>query len=316
MSLDVLAQNLARKGRNGDSMLVHMTPGEVHGLHALALAHGGQLTINPETGLPEANFLKKLLPMIAGFALGPAGFGIMSTLGAAATVGGVTALATGSLQKGLMAGLGAYGGAGLGEAFAGAGASAAGAASIEAAQKMALEKGLEGELANKFVQDQVAQSVADYGAKPLMERLAGGFDVAKAAPLDFAKSIAKPLMYAAAPIVADQGVQTTTPMSNTKSYVRPFVYDAASFGQGPQGLQALAPVDASTINYGPPPAGANGGLVALAGGGWTGDVPNPGDSRRKEFEEYLASQMSPQAYSELSASRFWRVCRCASPRST
>jgi hypothetical protein len=69
MSLAVLADHLASKGRNGDTMLVHMTPEEVHGLHALALAHGGQLTINPETGLPEANFLKKMLPMIAGMAL-------------------------------------------------------------------------------------------------------------------------------------------------------------------------------------------------------------------------------------------------------
>ena len=38
------------------------------GLQSLALAHGGSLTINPDTGLPEAGFLKKLLPMLAGAA--------------------------------------------------------------------------------------------------------------------------------------------------------------------------------------------------------------------------------------------------------
>ena len=105
MSLYALADQMAAKGRNGDSVLVHMTPGEVQGLQALAMAGGGSLTINPETGLPEANFLKKLLPAIAGFALGPAGFGLFSSsLGAAAAVGGVEALRTGSLSRGLVAG--------------------------------------------------------------------------------------------------------------------------------------------------------------------------------------------------------------------
>ena len=50
MSLHALATDMASKGRNGDSMLVHMTPGEVHGLQALAMKHGGSLTINPDTG--------------------------------------------------------------------------------------------------------------------------------------------------------------------------------------------------------------------------------------------------------------------------
>ncbi len=110
------AQQTQSKGRGQDTMLVHMTPKEVGGLQALAMAHGGSLTINPQTGLPEAGFLSAILPMVAGFALGPAGFGLMSSaLGAGAVVGGLTGLATGSLKKGLMAGLGAYGGFGLGE---------------------------------------------------------------------------------------------------------------------------------------------------------------------------------------------------------
>jgi hypothetical protein len=53
-----VAQNLADKGRKGDSMLVHMTPDEVAGLQALAQQMGGSLTINPQTGLPEANILR------------------------------------------------------------------------------------------------------------------------------------------------------------------------------------------------------------------------------------------------------------------
>jgi hypothetical protein len=95
-----------------------MTPGEVKSLNDLAMAHGGQLTINPHTGLPEAGFLSAILPILAGVALGPAGFGLMSAGAAGLTVGGLTGLATGSLSKGLMAGMGAYGGAGLGDALA------------------------------------------------------------------------------------------------------------------------------------------------------------------------------------------------------
>ena len=109
------ARQAQSKGRGQDTMLVHMTPGEVKGLQALAMSQGGSLTINPQTGLPEAGFLSAILPMVAGFALGPAGFGLMSSLGAGATVGALTGIATGSLKKGLMAGLGAYGGAGLGQ---------------------------------------------------------------------------------------------------------------------------------------------------------------------------------------------------------
>ena len=66
MSLAVLADHMASKGRGNDSMLVHMTPREVAGLQALAKAHGGSLTINPDTGLPEAGWVDKLLPTIIG----------------------------------------------------------------------------------------------------------------------------------------------------------------------------------------------------------------------------------------------------------
>lgn len=123
MSLQLAAQHLASKGRGPDTTLVHMTPGEVQSLQTLARAHGGSLTVNPQTGLPEAGFLESILPLVAGAALGPAGFGLTATQAALAT-GAVGALATGSLKKGLMAGLGAYGGAGLMGSVAGAGEAA------------------------------------------------------------------------------------------------------------------------------------------------------------------------------------------------
>jgi hypothetical protein len=121
------ATGLAALGRKGDTELVHMTKGEIHGLQKLAMAHGGSLTINPETGLPEANFLKSIMPMVVGAGLAMTGIGAPM---AALMVGGGSALMTGSLEKGLMAGLGAYGGAGIvgGLSAAGAGAAGAGAA--------------------------------------------------------------------------------------------------------------------------------------------------------------------------------------------
>ena len=118
MSLQALANNMAAQGRGPDSMLVHMAPREVAGLQSLAMAHGGSLTINPSTGLPEAGFLSNLLPTLIGAGLSIASGGALTPLMAAGITGAGYGVATGSLQKGLMAGLGAYGGAGLGEALA------------------------------------------------------------------------------------------------------------------------------------------------------------------------------------------------------
>ena len=95
MSLHTLANHLQSAGRGEDKVLVHMTPGEVNGLQSLAMAHGGSLTINPETGLPEAGFLSSLLPMAIGFGLAPFTGGMSAAL---ITGAGYTA-ATGSLRK-------------------------------------------------------------------------------------------------------------------------------------------------------------------------------------------------------------------------
>ncbi len=123
MSLQHAAKHLEKHGRNGDTVLVHMSKGEVKSLNDLAMAGGGQLTINPHTGLPEAGFLQRLLPMAIGAGLTVASGGALSPLAAAMIVGGGYAASTGSVKKGLMAGLGAYGGAGMGASFAEAGAS-------------------------------------------------------------------------------------------------------------------------------------------------------------------------------------------------
>jgi len=111
-----MAQQLQSQGRGEDSMLVHMTPNEVNSLQGLALASGGSLTINPETGLPEAGWLGKLLPTILGAIATPLTGGLINPLTASALIGAGTGIATGSLKKGLLAGIQAYGGAALGSA--------------------------------------------------------------------------------------------------------------------------------------------------------------------------------------------------------
>jgi hypothetical protein len=125
MNMTPVAQAVQRQGRGRDTMLVHMTPKEVGGLQALAMQHGGSLTINPQTGLPEAGFLEAILPTLAGAALTIGSGGVINPYMSAAIVGGIQTARTGDLGQGLLAGLGAYGGAGLGAGLTSAGASAA-----------------------------------------------------------------------------------------------------------------------------------------------------------------------------------------------
>jgi hypothetical protein len=110
-----------------------MTPGEVKGLQALALRHGGSLTINPDTGLPEAGFLEQILPVVAAAGLtyltaGAAAPTLATALGSqmaggiaagalsGAAISGLTAAATGkdAGQAALMGGLGGGIAGGLG----------------------------------------------------------------------------------------------------------------------------------------------------------------------------------------------------------
>lgn len=121
------AQGLASLGRGNDSMLVHMTPREVGGLQQLAMAHGGSLTTNPKTGLPEAGFLDSILPMLAGgAAVALTGGAATPFLGLsegalAALAGGATGALFGDPNRGMLmnAGLGALGGYGGGNLFSG-----------------------------------------------------------------------------------------------------------------------------------------------------------------------------------------------------
>jgi hypothetical protein len=103
------AQGIASLGRYGDTTLMHMRPDEVDQLTAISRANGGDITINPKTGMPEAflgDFISGLLPTAAGIAagsmFGPAG---------GAIAGGLTAYAQGKRDP-LSIGMGALGGYG------------------------------------------------------------------------------------------------------------------------------------------------------------------------------------------------------------
>ena len=128
------AQGLASLGRHGDSMLVHMSPHEVAGLNYLAKKQGTKLTVNPDTGLPEAfslgGLFSSILPMFAGAMFPGAGFA-MEPLLAGALTGGVLAGVKGEnpLMGGLMGGLGGMSGSNL--AFGLQGAAGAGQGALK-----------------------------------------------------------------------------------------------------------------------------------------------------------------------------------------
>ena len=126
MSLQLIAKQMEAKGRNGDSVLVHMTTGEVAGLQKLAETAGGSLSVNPETGLVEANFLKQMLPTLVGAGVGYMTMNPMYGAMAGAAVGGYQANRAGrDVGEGMvMGGLGGYGGATLGSSLQAAGAPA------------------------------------------------------------------------------------------------------------------------------------------------------------------------------------------------
>ena len=111
MSLTLAAQHLASKGRGPDTELVHMTKGEIKGLRQLAMAQGGDLSINPYTGLVEAGFLSKILPMVAMAAATYFTAGAATPMFASALSGtalaGSSGLLAGAASGALIGGIGA-----------------------------------------------------------------------------------------------------------------------------------------------------------------------------------------------------------------
>jgi hypothetical protein len=172
------------------------------------MAGGGSLSINPETGLPEAGFLKKLLPTILGVGLAATGVG--APLAAGIVGAGQTAL-TGDLGKGLMAGLGAFGGASL---AGGVGLGAAGEATTAVAPNVSAN------VAEKVGSD-IALNVAEQSAQQLGQTIspelaANAAQGVKSAPLSSALAQQGALTTPSIPLpVVDVPTLTAADITNT-----------------------------------------------------------------------------------------------------
>ena len=221
MNLQHTANHLAAQGRNGDSMLMHVSPNEVAGLQALAQQHGRSMTTNPHTGMPEAFEFKELIPAAAGFALdmflpgaGEAAAGLFGLTGAGAgaigtagIVGGLAGLSSGSLEKGIMAGLGAYGGASLAGGLGAAGSNANTLAANNAAQAAGLD-------------DAARVAAIQAAAKP---DIRAGLSAAAANPIDFLKNNKFGVAAAALPSLMSMGSQSGAPIANRNpGYIRKY----------------------------------------------------------------------------------------------
>jgi hypothetical protein len=282
MSLKDAAQHLQSYGRHGDTMLAHINPEEA----ALLKARGGSGTINPDTGLPE--FFNPLslkswtgsegldlggknsgiASLALGALLGPAGYGLSAGMAGLAT-GGAMALATGSLQKGLMAGLGAYGAAGLSEGLLGA-AGASGSSTLQSLQSNIDPSALEsmsaqqvastGNLAQKasVLGEGAAGLTSDAGRAGFMKAVDGGMGAAKYG------------LAATLPIMAGMGVPTTTgmPTQQTPGFIRPFAFNPRT-----QGLTPFDPIPTSQFYAeGGVVEPSDDGYVHAFAGGVMGDV--------------------------------------------
>lgn len=182
MSLHIVAKHLAAQGRGPDTTLVHMTPGEVSSMQALAKANGTSMTVNPNTGLPEAGVLSSLLPTLIGAGITAATGGAAAPWMVGAGIGGLEALRTGNLGKGLMAGLGAYGGAGLTGGLADMGT---GVLSQQAGA--AASQGLEGVAADQAAEQAIKERLANASFFDKAKAGFSAFDWNK--PMDFVSGL-------------------------------------------------------------------------------------------------------------------------------
>jgi hypothetical protein len=220
-----------------------MAPQEVAGLQALAKAHGGSLTVNPDTGLAEAGFLSSILPLAVGAFLGPAGFGL-TAMQAGLAAGAVGTLATGSLSKGLMAGFGAYGGAGLAGGLMGAGAAGAAEAGVAGAglnaagsvapEAIAANLGVPGAATGVGSQaEMLAKQAAGFGPQGLsaIQNAAAIPGTSLVAPQNVVGSIANQVPTTTAmPQISAQGFTNQAAADATKKYMEGSVFDQLGGG--------------------------------------------------------------------------------------
>jgi hypothetical protein len=282
MSLEVAAKHLAAHGRHGDSTLVHMNHKEVAGLQALAQSKGKSLTINPHTGLPEAfNLMQELGNATSGIGATITGAALayafpelaLMEWAIPAIVGGTNYVATGGKDptQSLFSAAGAYGGQNVTGSVTAGGEATVGAEE-ELIRNEAAQQGLTGAQADAYVQDQIAQRVANtpfdklsagasnWASNPTVAGL-GGWKTLGAAALPGVMQAMKP-----------KGAPTT---AQNPQMIRPYKFDYnaqnpnnpinTSYvqGQDTSERQWFAPTMVPQTPY----KAADGGIIALAGGG-------------------------------------------------
>lgn len=220
-----MAQSLASQGRYGDTMLVHMNPVEVAGLDAYTRKMGGGgLTVNPKTGQPEA-----FLPFLLG--MGLQGLG-MTAMQAGLATGIGTAMATKDLGKGVLAGLGAFGGADIGTGLGAAGAAST-ASAVPATAGADIVAGA----------SQATQVAGLPGAAPASGNL---LQSAQLQPPVLSPTLGPASMAPMAPNVGPQlGVSTASPLSSAVSQGSAMAQQASltaptgGFSEMGRGIEAL-----------------------------------------------------------------------------
>jgi hypothetical protein len=280
MSLQLIAKEMESKGRKGDSMLVHMTPGEVAGLQKLAETAGGSLSVNPETGLVEANFLKSMLPTIVGLAVGVGTGNPMLGAAAGAAMGGYRASRSGQdVGMGMvMGGMGGYGGASLASGLSAAAPAAVGvptsAAVVPGAGAGIMAPGAATSIASAPAAQAATQAVTAPTMAENFARLGQGFqgmstEAGRAAALksmggsqgimNAMQMAALPAAYAAPTESAPQNIH---PILSSKIDYRTPASPEVSAYQGGKPRSTNVPIPAFRA--------AQGGLLSLAEGGSTG----------------------------------------------
>jgi hypothetical protein len=320
MSLKNAAQYLAAHGRGADTTLMHVAPDEVARLQRAAQERGGSLTINPHTGLPEADFFSDLNPLNPNSAISKSGLGPMleaaalayfgvpdvgfgadaAGLNSAAIIGGGNALATGSLQKGLMAGLSAYGTQGL---YEGAMGGVNNASAFEAA-KAANAAGND-VIASGMPPPTVPMSMAD-------TLKAGAKGIGSLGP----KDLLKYGLAAAGPLAAAQSnKKLDAPASSGEGYIRQYYYDPKTHSVKP--LEPVAAKDwgnrtfESRVPYLPEETAANGGLQAAYANGGVARFDGGGSAdggyknyTADDINQYIAQNHLDQAGIEAAEKQF------------
>jgi hypothetical protein len=283
MTTSHTAQGLASLGRNGDTMLVHMSPREVEGLQGLAMAQGGSLTINPDTGLPEAfklgGFFKSLLPTIIGAGFGFSGAPLWAGIAAGAATGAVTNKEN-PLMGAALGGLGGYGGMGLGGALSRTMAITNPATAAATAGQTAGQTALSG-----AVPGAVGTTGQIGGANLIGSGIAGGTAGTNAAASNIMGAMKSSGVNIADPIAQDaaknalQSIPKTSNFSGvnmdpSSSFLKPSILDQA-YGTSaiqPSGSAAGSTLIGDGVNLGNSAASAQNPLIAAS----MSNSPTPG----------------------------------------